>query len=147
MHVSKIEPATPSMTVIPAVFSLGKAEARGRGVSGSHLSTERLEAGEQQVSGPTLGGTKQTLPVERTRRERDVEETLQRLNGAFKAFGDASLRLSYDYERQMVIMQVVRAGEQGGDKEEVIRQIPPEDLLQLVDRLEELQGVLFDRQV
>jgi uncharacterized FlaG/YvyC family protein len=42
-------------------------------------------------------------------------------------------------------MQVVRAAERA-EQEEVIRQIPPEDLLELVERLEELQGVLFDGQ-
>jgi uncharacterized FlaG/YvyC family protein len=44
-------------------------------------------------------------------------------------------------------MQIVKTAQEPGAQEEVIRQIPSEELLKLAKRLEESQGVLFDRQV
>jgi uncharacterized FlaG/YvyC family protein len=126
---------------------VGRVEERDRGVSCSDISTETVTRGAQQLVDMGLGGTKQPSPFEQTSSERDVKAALQRINEALETFDHVSLRLSYDHERRRVIMQVVRTGEEEGDQEEVIRQIPPEDLLQLVDRLAELQGVLFDRQV
>jgi uncharacterized FlaG/YvyC family protein len=44
-------------------------------------------------------------------------------------------------------MQVVKTARGPGEQEEVIRQIPAEELVELAKRLEKSQGVLFDRQV
>jgi uncharacterized FlaG/YvyC family protein len=147
MQVTRIDPAMTPTAISPAASVVGRAEERDRGVSRSDISTETVKRGAQQLVDMGLGGTKQPSPFEQTSSERDVKAALQRINEAIETFDHVSLRLSYDHERRRVIMQVVRTGEEEGDQEEVIRQIPPEDLLQLVDRLAELQGVLFDRQV
>jgi hypothetical protein len=63
------------------------------------------------------------------------------------ALGGTSLKLTYDHERHLVLMRVVKTAREPGEQEEVIRQIPPEELLEFAKRLEKSQGVLFDRQV
>jgi uncharacterized FlaG/YvyC family protein len=147
MQVTRIDPAMTPTAISPASSVVGKAEERNRGASRADISTETVKRGTRHLVDLGLGGTKQPSPFEHTSSERDVKAALQRANEALETFDHVSLRLSYDHERRMVIMQVVRTGEKEGDQEEVIRQIPQEDLLQLVDRLAELQGVLFDRQV
>jgi flagellar protein FlaG len=91
-------------------------------------------------------GSQQIPPVDPATRDHEVQKVVEKANETLETFGTTSLRFSYDHERQLVVVQVVRAADGPGQREEVIRQIPPEDLLDLVERLDELQGVLFDGQ-
>ncbi len=76
-----------------------------------------------------------------------MKEAVQKANETLEALGRTSLKLTYDHERHLVLMQVVKTAQEPGEQEKVIRQIPTEELLELAKRLEESQGVLFDRQV
>ena len=51
-----------------------------------------------------------------------------------------SVRFKVDKEASQIIIQVISQ-----DSGEVIRQMPPEELLRAAGRLENLRGVLFDR--
>ena len=50
-------------------------------------------------------------------------------------------RIRIDEQRNRVITQLV------DENDEVIRQIPPEELLRVADQLRKLQGILFDEQI
>jgi uncharacterized FlaG/YvyC family protein len=148
MNVSKIATITLSTAVTPPPSLLGEAEAKSKVAGGLPKAAEGKAAGEQHVAGESaVAGAKPASPFERVPPQRDVGEAVEKVNEAMEAFGTTSLKFSYDYERQLMTMQVVRAAGRPGEPGEVIRQIPPEDLLQLVEKLEELQGILFDRHV
>ncbi|MBI5092490.1 MAG: flagellar protein FlaG [Candidatus Hydrogenedentes bacterium] len=50
------------------------------------------------------------------------------------------VRLRVDQESSQVIVQLIN------DKNEVIKQIPPEEMLQIAARMRELEGMLFNKQ-
>jgi len=129
MNVLKVGSLIPATAVTPSILL-------SEGIGKSH------NPGEWPVK-----GAQQALPFDRDARGREVQEVVEKVNEALATFSTTSLKLTYDHERQLVIMQVVKTGERPGQEEEVIRQIPPEELLDLVETLEELQGVLFDRRV
>jgi uncharacterized FlaG/YvyC family protein len=106
-----------------------------------------VAAGEPAATELVILGAKYGSPLERASRERDVKEAVQKAKEALEALGKTSLKLTYDHERHLVLMQVVKTAQEPEAQEQVIRQIPSEELLKLAKRLEESQGVLFDRQV
>jgi len=67
-----------------------------------------------------------------------VEASLEQ-NGDEIVFGNRSIRFSYDQEIHRVIVKVT---EQESDT--VVRQIPPEDYLNMIARFREMFGVVFD---
>jgi uncharacterized FlaG/YvyC family protein len=95
----------------------------------------------------TMSGVQPAASPDPAAGEADFEAAVTKANKALEAFATTSLRLSYDHGRRLVVMEVVKAAEEPGQPEEVIRQIPPEELLELIDRLEELQGIFFDRRI
>jgi uncharacterized FlaG/YvyC family protein len=139
--------STPPVSAITSLGPLpGEAKGTWEGKPGALRSAVDTVIGGNHHPKKAAGrGTEQLAPSDQAARDRDVQEIVGSVNDTLETFGTTSLRLSYDHERQLVVMQVVKAAERA-EQEEVIRQIPPEDLLELVERLEELQGVLFDGQ-
>jgi uncharacterized FlaG/YvyC family protein len=145
MNVLKVGSTAPAPTVIPPPPIPGEVEGRRGGESSAPKSAVDVVGGGIQRASATAAKEAQPAgPFDHIARDRAVQGVVEKVNETLESFGATSIRFSYDQERQLVVMQVVRAAEGAGQPEEVIRQIPPEDLLELVDRLKELQGVIFD---
>jgi uncharacterized FlaG/YvyC family protein len=148
MSVLKIGSMLPAPAVTPSLPPLRGAEEKEGGRSGTAKSIITVGArAPQDYEDLSAKGVQKAASLNQDAHQHHVEEVVKKINDALEAFGTTSLKLTYDRERQLIIMQVVKIGEQAGRPEEVIRQIPPEELLDLTERLEELQGLLFDRQV
>jgi flagellar protein FlaG len=70
-----------------------------------------------------------------------IEESIKTLNAEL-AQKHISLNYSIDDDSDSLVVQVIEA-----DSGKVIRQIPPDEILVLRQRLEELTGIIFDTQV
>ena len=68
-----------------------------------------------------------------------LRETAEELKRELKTLGGHSLDISFEEENRRYVVQI-RDSESG----ELIRQIPPEHLLEASRRLNELRGLLFD---
>jgi flagellar protein FlaG len=68
-----------------------------------------------------------------------LRETAEELKSELAALGRHSLDISFEEENRRYVVQI-RDSESG----ELIRQIPPEHLLEASRRLNELRGLLFD---
>lgn len=68
-----------------------------------------------------------------------LEEAVERLNG-LKEFHDRGIRFSVDEETEKVVIKIVDSG-----TNEVIRQIPPEEVLNMIRHLNEFQGLLINK--
>jgi len=68
-----------------------------------------------------------------------LRATADELKSELKALGRHSLDISFEEENRRYVVRI-RDTESG----ELIRQIPPEDLLEASRRLNELRGLLFD---
>lgn len=112
----------PARQAPPAPVSPGGAL---RGVGPSALSNTAPKA-----SDPEAGTTSQEDVAIR------IKEIMREYRGKATA-----LQFDVDDSSQTIIVRVVNR-----TTGEVIRQIPPEDLLRLSQRLEDLQGVLFDQE-
>ncbi len=78
------------------------------------------------------------------RKEKDSQkETLQAVNfaNAVAELFDKKIEFSYDERIQQVVVKIME-----GNSEEVIRQIPPEEIIELVAKLrEDFRGLIFDQ--
>lgn len=70
-----------------------------------------------------------------------VEQSVKNLNSELEQ-RHISLNFSIDDESESLVVQVVES-----KSGKIIRQIPPEDILALRKRLEELTGIMFDTEV
>jgi uncharacterized FlaG/YvyC family protein len=148
MNVTKVASVIPCTAIIPPLPEPGGVEGQGGGAANAPKSSQgKVATGEPPATELVILGAKHGSSLERASRERDVKEAVQKAKEALEGLGKTSLKLTYDHERHLVLMQVVKTAQKPGAQEEVIRQIPSEELLKLAKRLEESQGVLFDRQV
>lgn len=74
-------------------------------------------------------------PVEESRTRQNVSQSI------LNQIGGGAIRLRIDEATQRIVAQVLDANN------EVVRQIPPEAVLQLSARFAELRGALFDQSV
>ncbi len=81
-------------------------------------------------------GTKDTKVL--VHRNRAFEELRRRLGGRL----DAKLRLEVDKDLNRVVVKIL-----DGETEEVIRQVPVEELLDIAKKLKEIEGLLFREEV
>ncbi len=104
----------------------------------------------------TMRGPVQTAPVQPVRNRSDLpgraEPTMQgsghlpsaaevvsELNDVAKVL-QTNLQFSVDEETKRIVVKVLDA-----DTQKVIRQIPPEDVMKMSARIQELLGLLFDQ--
>lgn len=75
------------------------------------------------------------------KREKLDEKTLRQISDELSKFlsqFDLLAKVVYDKKYETLVVQVIRK-----DTMEIIKQIPPEELLELSKRLQELVGILF----
>ena len=144
MNVTEVESVILFTAVTPSLPLSGDAEGQRGGVTNTSNSSQgKLATGEPPSAELVTMGAKHGLLLERANRERDVKDAVQKANEALETLGGTSLKLTYDHERHLVLMQVVKTAREPGEQEEVIRQIPSQDPLELAKRLEKSQGVFI----
>jgi flagellar protein FlaG len=70
----------------------------------------------------------------------DVSEAMERVSGTAKLF-NRKIHLEIDKELDMMIVKIIDA-----DTEKVIRQVPPEELVELSKNARDLKGLLIDKE-
>jgi len=87
-----------------------------------------------------LHGNKNDIPVGKG--EADRLNDKKRVEASIERFMNRTIRLEVDNELHRVIVKIV-------DKKsgEVIRQIPPEELVELARKMRDREGVFLDREV
>jgi len=148
MSLMKAEPsAAPG--VIPPLPPLSSQRTERDDEVVATAKSSQLRAGRkgQVAATAAAGGDDDAVRAKRIARARSAQEAVQKANEALEAFDATAVKLFYDNKRDLVLIQVVKAGGRPGEKEQLIRQIPPEEMIKLADQLEELRGVLFDQQV
>lgn len=71
--------------------------------------------------------------------EEDIAKTVDEFNDRLQEASNSTVKFQIDSESGDVIVQVVDR-----NTEEVVRQIPPEEIVALKERLAEMRGLLFD---
>lgn len=106
----------------------------------SQKNTDEIRDISQQTKPPI---TEDRESVEDTRKpdRQEVAQELDRLNKQLE-FMNRSIRFSIDEHSKEIVVKIV-------DKTngEVITQLPPEDILKLKERLEEMAGLLVEKTV
>lgn len=128
MEIRNLNPAAPTAVataVRTATDAPRAAEAapRSQGPSAAEVSTAQA-----------------VRPAEDTRESADrrqLQESLERVNEAVKVF-NSSVRFSVDEETKQQVVKVVDV-----ETDEVIRQIPSEDVLAIARAFDKLQGLLL----
>jgi len=70
----------------------------------------------------------------------DVQEAMQRITNTAKMF-HRKIHLEIDRDLNIVVVKIVDE-----DTDKVIRQIPPEELIELSKHAEQLKGILIDKE-
>jgi flagellar protein FlaG len=137
----------PSEAVTPSLPLLSGQTGKDGGVDSARRRPGFKEENHGTAGPPADEAYLQRSAAERATAQRHMQEAVQRVNEALETFDATALKLSYDRERELVVIQVIKGSDGPGEREKVIRQIPPEELLRLAGKVEELQGVLYDHQV
>ncbi|MCK4656397.1 MAG: flagellar protein FlaG [candidate division Zixibacteria bacterium] len=101
------------------------------------VKSDLVSANAQSSSAAGTEKDEQTKPQLREL----IEDSIQTLNTELEQ-RRISLNYSIDDDSDCLVVQVIES-----DSGKVIRQIPPEEILVLRQRLEELTGIIFDTQV
>ena len=100
----------------------------------------KLDLVSANAQSSSAAGTEKNEQIQSQFREL-IEDTIQTLNTELGQ-KHISLNFSIDDDSDCLVVQVIEA-----DSGKVIRQIPPDEILVLRQRLEELTGIIFDTQV
>ncbi len=71
----------------------------------------------------------------------DLQKRTDQLNQVMQIF-NYNIRFSLDRESKRVVVKIVDPG-----TEEVVRQIPPEEMLQIMKRIDQMLGLILDEKV
>ena len=111
-------------------------------------SVEVMSWGRKQYLEPTYPrkkyGEQRSFSEERLRRElvRD-DSTLERVVESIRAHAALHSRhLQFNIEEEAGLVQVIVV--ETNDEEKIIRKIPPDEIVRLIERRNEILGVLFD---
>ena len=105
------------------------------------LDTEvKLNLADSSAQPSNITETDSSEPGQSKTREL-IEDSIKTLNAELEQ-KHISLNFSIDDDSETLVVQVIES-----DSGKVIRQIPPDEILVLRQRLEELTGIIFDTQV
>ena len=80
-------------------------------------------------------------PVEApARRREDVEQAVDDANALADTFPDHRIAFAVDGGSEQMVVRVI-----DNDTEEVVRQVPPQEFLEMVAKVEQMVGLFFDR--
>jgi flagellar protein FlaG len=115
------------------------------------INTARLQnslpanaiAGNTAVHSPVTEGDKAREQQKQTPKSNNRPAALVKaLNEDMEAIRSVGLQFSVNQKTGKTVVRVVDK-----DTGELIRQIPPQDMLDLANKLEDMMGILFDKQV
>ena len=140
LRIDSLSPLSPhgeGSARMPARAGLGKDPIQaGRlpnGPDSAHRPADAKSTTSTRVPGSAQGEAEGGPPLALLR---DVAEELQ---DELQALGKHSLRITYAEDVNRFVVSVVDS-----ETQEVIRQLPPEALLEAQRQLDELRGLLFD---
>jgi len=121
-------------------------QLRSQGSSGVSKPTVRSGADTVQENNAVKPspGDKNRVNVENVAEKpsgKEIEKTLVKVNELAKSLS-RKLSFSYDDRIEKIIVKVME-----GDTEKVIRQIPPEEMIRLSLRMDEIMGMLINQSV
>ena len=124
----------------PAARPVSSRAPADPGSDGPEPATRRPKT-EDESSAPANGREATASPggADEAAMRTALRATADELKSELKALGRHSLDISFEEENRRYVVRI-RDTESG----ELIRQIPPEDLLEASRRLNELRGLLFD---
>lgn len=100
-------------------------------ISGMRLN----EGGQEKNLSQLTDFEKATLPVS----EKTILDCIQKANRAMEDFAHTALRYSVHDKTNTIVVKVINK-----DTNEVIKEIPPEKMLDMVANLMELSGIIVD---
>lgn len=118
---------TNSVASTQAVSLLGDNKTHFAGASSMEHPVKIAEDQSQAVQAVTSSSGS----------EEDVQDAVDKLNEAIKTMASNGLEFSVDKDAKVVVVKVVDR-----QTEEVIRQIPSEEVLQIAKAMEKLKGLL-----
>lgn len=126
-------PAGNSTPVAPLADSLARQNAMTQMPGNAESQVGGLQ--KNAVTGAGSAAQQSALS------QQDLTQTVEQINEALQMFSSNSLEFSVDDDTESVVVKVV-------DKEtqEVIRQIPSEEVLNIAKALDKLQGLLIKDQ-
>lgn len=111
------------------------------GVSKQNVKSSADPAKENNAVKPSPGENNRVEADNEKPSRETVEKMLAKANELTKSLS-RKLNFSYDDRIDMVIVKVME-----GDGEKVIRQIPPEEMIRLSLRMDEIMGMLINQSV
>lgn len=97
---------------------------------------------EVSVKAVKSGESKKAAPVTNTQPSADVSGVVADINQIVYQVSTTKISFDIDEETGLSIIRVVNR--ETGD---IIRQLPTEELLNLVSKMEQLRGLIFDREI
>lgn len=125
MDMQKIQPSTYTDTT-----SVASMRAVQRGPQELHLTIPVEKRGNLEQSSYLNENQKLTRAMEEIAESLDIDLT------------SASISFSKDKDTNLLVIKII-----DNETKEVIRQVPPEELVRLKKRLMDLQGLIFDKKV
>lgn len=107
---------------------------------------ERFDTGSAATAQASRSKNKETSQPQRplqndSRSADEIQQDIAEINDQLK-FMNRSIRFSVDEKSKDIVVKVV-----DGNTGEVIMQIPPEEMLKLRERMNEMSGLLVEKQV
>ncbi|HWT26933.1 MAG TPA: flagellar protein FlaG [Mobilitalea sp.] len=117
------KPRTEMNVQAPAVVNLNVTEITvpAKSAGGSQNGPEQQDKGQNSVS------------------DKQIKDAVSRANNQVKTFRRTSCEFTYHEETKRVSIKVVDA-----DTKEVVREIPPEDTIKMLQKIWELAGLIVD---
>jgi flagellar protein FlaG len=105
-------------------------------VASSPAAVKSMPEPEKRQASQAAAESRQDTPVEKTR---EMTETLNDI------MGDMGTNLGFSIREDLDNQVIVEVKNRKTD--ELIRQIPSEELLNIMEKMEELSGLIFDRRI
>lgn len=141
MEVLRVDPHSPVQKPKSYLaFRENTSDSEGRAAAPADLPNRVEKVQSASAASPEGLKVRQeggSSPLSSEQVEREVAE----INTILAKMGHREIHLSLDEESGDVVIQVVDS-----ESEEVVRQIPPEHVLELRDRLAEMKGILINEE-
>ena len=115
-----------------------RSETNVQEQSPTNINITEIQAAVKTTSGYNLGSEKEKGQKENSASEKQIKEAISKANNKMRSHL-TRCEFSYHEETKRVSIKVVDK-----DTEEVIREIPPEEALEMLERMWELAGILID---
>lgn len=128
--------------MVDTIQNIGSAIGSDPGAAAAvNLNRNTQSEKEASVKAANLGGSKKAAPV-KTQPSADVSGVVADINKIVYQVATTKISFDIDEETGQSIIRVLNR--ETGD---IIRQLPTEELLNLISKMEQLRGLIFDREI